>query len=209
MKQIGLFFGSFNPVHQGHLILANYLVEETALEEVWFVITPQSPFKQKQRLLDNHHRLAMVEEAIEDYPKLKSSTVEFGLPAPQYTALSVAHLKEKHPETQFSLIMGQDHLKSFHKWYNYEELLQGHKIYVYPRMPEDLKPQHLPEAGKQPAKKQPKPEVAQHPHLVLVNAPVVEISSSYIRKAHKAGKNVRPLLPPAVWKYMDEMNFYR
>ena len=113
MKQIGLFFGSFNPVHQGHLILANYLVEETALEEVWFVITPQSPFKQKQRLLDNHHRLAMVEEAIEDYPKLKSSTVEFGLPAPQYTALSVAHLKEKHPETQFSLIMGQDHLKIF------------------------------------------------------------------------------------------------
>jgi nicotinate-nucleotide adenylyltransferase len=198
MKQIGLFFGSFNPVHQGHLILANYLVEETALEEVWFVITPQSPFKQKQRLLDNHHRLAMVEEAIEDYPKLKSSTVEFGLPAPQYTALSVAHLKEKHPETQFSLIMGQDHLKSFHKWYNYEELLQGHKIYVYPRMPEE-----------RPARKQPKPEVAQHPHLVLVNAPVVEISSSYIRKAHKAGKNVRPLLPPAVWKYMDEMNFYR
>ena len=125
MKQIGLFFGSFNPVHQGHLILANYLVEETALEEVWFVITPQSPFKQKQRLLDNHHRLAMVEEAIEDYPKLKSSTVEFGLPAPQYTALSVAHLKEKHPEALFSLIMGQDHLKSFHKWYNYEELLQG------------------------------------------------------------------------------------
>ena len=209
MKQIGLFFGSFNPVHQGHLILANYLVEETALEEVWFVITPQSPFKQKQRLLDNHHRLAMVEEAIEDYPKLKSSTVEFGLPAPQYTALSVAHLKEKHPETQFSLIMGQDHLRSFHKWNNYEELLQGHKIYVYPRMPEDLKAQHLPEAGEQPAKKQPKPEVAQHPHLVLVNAPVVEISSSYIRKAHKAGKNVRPLLPPAVWKYMDEMNFYR
>ena len=198
MKQIGLFFGSFNPVHQGHLILANYLVEETALEEVWFVITPQSPFKQKQRLLDNHHRLAMVEEAIEDYPKLKSSTVEFGLPAPQYTALSVAHLKEKHPETQFSLIMGQDHLKSFHKWYNYEELLQGLKIYVYPRMPEE-----------RPAIKQPKPEVAQHPHLVLVNAPVVEISSSYIRKAHKAGKNVRPLLPPAVWKYMDEMNFYR
>ncbi len=198
MKQIGLFFGSFNPVHQGHLILANYLVEETALEEVWFVITPQSPFKQKQRLLNNHHRLAMVEEAIEDYPKLKSSTVEFGLPAPQYTALSVAHLKEKHPETQFSLIMGQDHLKSFHKWYNYEELLQGHKIYVYPRMPEE-----------RPVIKQPKPEVAQHPHLVLVNAPVVEISSSYIRKAHKAGKNVRPLLPPAVWKYMDEMNFYR
>ena len=115
MKQIGLFFGSFNPVHQGHLILANYLVEETALEEVWFVITPQSPFKQKQRLLDNHHRLALVEEAIEGYPKLKVSTVEFGLPAPQYTALTIAHLMEKHPEASFSLIVGQDHLKSFHK----------------------------------------------------------------------------------------------
>lgn len=200
MKQIGLFFGSFNPVHQGHLILANYLVEETALEEVWFVITPQSPFKQKQRLLDNHHRLRMVEEAIEDYPKLKVSTVEFGLPAPQYTALSVAHLKEKHPEAVFSLIMGQDHLNSFHRWHNYEELLRAHKIYVYPRMPE---------AGERAHRKLPKPEVVQHPNIVLVNAPVVEISSSYIRKAHKAGKNVRPLLPPAVWKYLDEMNFYR
>ena len=202
MKQIGLFFGSFNPVHQGHLILANYLVEETALEEVWFVITPQSPFKQKQRLLDNHHRLAMVEEAIEDYPKLKSSTVEFGLPAPQYTALSVAHLKEKHPEAVFSLIMGQDHLKSFHKWYNYQALLEGHQIYVYPRMPEEAL------AASKPLK-QPKPEILNHSNLILVPAPVVEISSSYIRKALKAGKNIRPLLPPAVWKYMDEMNFYR
>lgn len=202
MKQIGLFFGSFNPVHQGHLILANYLVEETALEEVWFVITPQSPFKQKQRLLDNHHRLAMVEEAIEGYPKLKVSTVEFGLPAPQYTALTIAHLMEKHPEASFSLIVGQDHLKSFHKWYNYQALLEGHQIYVYPRMPEEAL------AASKPLK-QPKPEILNHSNLILVPAPVVEISSSYIRKALKAGKNIRPLLPPAVWKYMDEMNFYR
>ena len=202
MKQIGLFFGSFNPVHQGHLILANYLVEETALEEVWFVITPQSPFKQKQRLLDNHHRLALVEEAIEGYPKLKVSTVEFGLPAPQYTALTIAHLMEKHPEASFSLIVGQDHLKSFHKWYNYQALLEGHQIYVYPRMPEEAL------AASKPLK-QPKPEILNHSNLILVHAPVVEISSSYIRKALKAGKNIRPLLPPAVWKYMDEMNFYR
>jgi nicotinate-nucleotide adenylyltransferase len=201
MKQIGLFFGSFNPVHQGHLILANYLVEETALEEVWFVITPQSPFK-KQRLLDNHHRLALVEEAIEGYPKLKVSTVEFGLPAPQYTALTIAHLMEKHPEASFSLIVGQDHLKSFHKWYNYQALLEGHQIYVYPRMPEEAL------AASKPLK-QPKPEILNHSNLILVPAPVVEISSSYIRKALKAGKNIRPLLPPAVWKYMDEMNFYR
>ncbi len=202
MKQIGLFFGSFNPVHQGHLILANYLAEETALEEVWFVITPQSPFKQKQRLLDNHHRLALVEEAIEGYPKLKVSTVEFGLPAPQYTALTIAHLMEKHPEASFSLIVGQDHLKSFHKWYNYQALLEGHQIYVYPRMPEEAL------AASKPLK-QPKPEILNHSNLILVPAPVVEISSSYIRKALKAGKNIRPLLPPAVWKYMDEMNFYR
>ncbi|MDB9714013.1 nicotinate (nicotinamide) nucleotide adenylyltransferase [Flavobacteriaceae bacterium] len=202
MKQIGLFFGSFNPVHQGHLILANYLVEQTALEEVWFVITPQSPFKQKQRLLDNHHRLALVEEAIEGYPKLKVSTVEFGLPAPQYTALTIAHLMEKHPEASFSLIVGQDHLKSFHKWYNYQALLEGHQIYVYPRMPEEAL------AASKPLK-QPKPEILNHSNLILVSAPVVEISSSYIRKALKAGKNIRPLLPPAVWKYMDEMNFYR
>lgn len=202
MKQIGLFFGSFNPVHQGHLILVNYLVEETALEEVWFVITPQSPFKQKQRLLDNHHRLALVEEAIEGYPKLKVSTVEFGLPAPQYTALTIAHLMEKHPEASFSLIVGQDHLKSFHKWYNYQALLEGHQIYVYPRMPEEAL------AASKPLK-QPKPEILNHSNLILVSAPVVEISSSYIRKALKAGKNIRPLLPPAVWKYMDEMNFYR
>ena len=202
MKQIGLFFGSFNPVHQGHLILTNYLVEETALEEVWFVITPQSPFKQKQRLLDNHHRLALVEEAIEGYPKLKVSTVEFGLPAPPYTALTIAHLMEKHPEASFSLIVGQDHLKSFHKWYNYQALLEGHQIYVYPRMPEEAL------AASKPLK-QPKPEILNHSNLILVSAPVVEISSSYIRKALKAGKNIRPLLPPAVWKYMDEMNFYR
>ena len=202
MKQIGLFFGSFNPVHQGHLILANYLVEETALEEVWFVITPQSPFKQKQRLLDNHHRLALVEEAIEGYLKLKVSTEEFGLPAPQYTALTIAHLMEKHPEASFSLIVGQDHLKSFHKWYNYQALLEGHQIYVYPRMPEEAL------AASKPLK-QPKPEILNHSNLILVPAPVVEISSSYIRKALKAGKNIRPLLPPAVWKYMDEMNFYR
>ena len=202
MKQIGLFFGSFNPVHQGHLILANYLAEETALEEVWFVITPQSPFKQKQRLLDNHHRLALVEEAIEGYPKLKVSTVEFGLPAPQYTALTIAHLMEKYPEVSFSLIVGQDHLKSFHKWYNYQALLEGHQIYVYPRMPEEAL------AASKPLK-QPKPEILNHSNLILVSAPVEEISSSYIRKALKAGKNIRPLLPPAVWKYMDEMNFYR
>ena len=196
-------------MHLGHLILANYLAEETALDEVWFVITPQSPFKQNKRLLDNHHRLALVEEAIEDYPKLKVSTVEFEMDPPQYTALSVARLTEKHSELVFSLIMGEDNLKHFHKWHNYEHLLAAHKIYVYPR--------HMP-AG--PAQAAPtdadtnrglnvSTALLSHPNIVSVDAPVISISSSYIRKAHKAGKNVRPLLPPAVWAYMDEMNFYR
>ena len=221
MKQIGLFFGSFNPIHLGHLLLANYLVEETALEEVWFVITPQSPFKQNKRLLDNHHRLALVEEAIEGYPLLKVSTIEFELPAPQYTAVSVARLVEKHPQADFSLIMGADNLQHFHKWHNYEQLLAAHKIYVYPRAQTQNAPESavgLPKSsqvlGRPPAAKSSHPQptdlpLAQHPHIIRVSAPIVEISSSYIRKAHKAGKNVRPMLPPAVWQYMDEMNFYR
>ena len=179
----------------GHLILANYLVEETPLEEVWFVITPQSPFKKNSRLLDNHHRLALVNEAIEDYPKLKVSTVEFDMPPPQYTALSVARLLEKHPDLEFSLIMGADNLKHFHKWHNYEHLLEAHKVYVNPRHTTDVS--------------EPPKNLQSHPNIVSVDAPVISISSSYIRKAHQAGKNVQPLLPAAVWTYIDQMNFYR
>jgi nicotinate-nucleotide adenylyltransferase len=201
MKQVGLFFGSFNPVHMGHLILANYLTEETALEEVWFVITPQSPFKQNKRLLDNHHRWALVKEAIEDYPKLKSSSVEFDLPAPQYTDITMAHLMEQHSTLEFSLIMGADNLQYFHKWHNYENLLAQHKIYVYPRVLSSQDVSNTKVAAHD--------TFAKHPNIIYLEAPVVEISASYIRKAHKAGKNVRPFLPPAVWKYMDEMNFYR
>ena len=195
-KEVGLFFGSFNPIHLGHLLLANYFTEESPLEEVWFVITPQSPFKQHKRLLANHHRLALVQEAIETYPKLKVSTIEFDLPAPQYTAVSMAHLIEQHPKINFSLIMGADNLQHFHKWKNYGALMTQHKIYVYPRAiatPEEKESQSW----------------MLHENIIQIKAPIVEISSSYIRKAHKAGKNVRPMLPHAVWKYMDEMNFYR
>lgn len=196
-------------MHLGHLILANYLAEETALDEVWFVITPQSPFKQNKRLLDNHHRLALVEEAIEDYPKLKVSTVEFEMDPPQYTALSVARLTEKHPELVFSLIMGADNLKHFHKWHNYEHLLAAHKIYVYPRHTPAGLAQAPPTDTAANLSVKLLTDLEEHPHIIQLDAPVISISSSYIRKAHKAGKNVRPLLPPAVWAYMDEMNFYR
>lgn len=193
MKKIGLFFGTFNPIHIGHLILANHIVEFSDLHEVWFVITPHSPFKVKQSLLHDEHRYQMVYEAIQDYPKLKASKIEFKLPQPNYTINTLVHLEEKYGTAyQFSLILGEDNLRSFHKWKNYETILEHYFLYVYPRISE----------GKTESPLQ------DHPKIIAIDAPVVEISSNFIRKAHKEGKNIRPLLPPAVWKYIDEMNLY-
>ncbi|NJB36571.1 nicotinate (nicotinamide) nucleotide adenylyltransferase [Croceivirga sp. JEA036] len=195
MKKVGLYFGTFNPIHIGHLIIANHMAEFSDLDEVWFVITPQSPFKVKKSLLDNHHRLRMVEEAIEDnYPKLKASTIEFNLPQPNYTVDTLVHLGEKYGDKyHFSLMMGEDNLKSFHKWKNYEVILEHHDVYVYPRISEgEVNHQFI-----------------NHPKVHRVAAPIVEISSTFIRKNHKLGKNIKPLLPPKVWTYLDEMNFYR
>ena len=194
MKKVGLFFGTFNPIHIGHLIIANHLVEFSDLDEVWFVITPQSPFKTKQSLLGDHHRYQMVYEAVQDYPKLKPSKIEFDLPQPNYTVNTLVHLEEKYgTDHQFSLIMGEDNLKSFHKWKNFETILEHHSIYVYPRI-SNGEVEH---------------QFKEHPQIKRVDAPIMEISSTFIRKSHKAGKNIRPMLPPEVWIYMDEMNFYR
>ena len=194
MKKIGLYFGTFNPIHIGHLAIANHMVEFSDLDEIWFVITPQSPFKVKQSLLDNNHRYQMVFEATKDYPKLKPSKIEFDLPQPNYTVHTLAHLTEKYSsDYDFCLIMGEDNLKSFHKWKNYEVILENHELYVYPRISEG-KVEHRFEG---------------HPQIHKVKAPIMEISSTFIRKNHAAGKNIRPLLPDAVWKYLDEMNFYR
>ncbi|WP_420603297.1 nicotinate (nicotinamide) nucleotide adenylyltransferase [Flagellimonas sp.] len=194
MKRVGLYFGTFNPIHNGHLAIANHMVEFSELDEVWFVITPQSPFKTKQSLLDDHHRYQMVFEALQEYPKLKPSKIEFNLPQPNYTINTLVHLDEEYGgEYQFSLIMGEDNLKSFHKWKNYEAILENYSIYVYPRI-SDGKIEHRFEG---------------HPKINRVDAPIMEISSTFIRKKHKEGKNIRPLLPESVWKYMDEMNFYR
>jgi len=194
MKKVGLFFGTFNPIHIGHLIIANHLVEFSDLDEVWFVITPQSPFKTKQSMLDDHHRYQMVYEAVQEYPKLKPSKIEFDLPQPNFTINTLAHLDEKYGEDhQFALIMGEDNLKSFHKWKNYETILELYVIYVYPRVSEGTVNHQF----------------KGHPKITKVDAPIMEISSTFIRKAHKAGKNIRPMLPESVWKYMDEMNFYR
>ena len=132
MKEIGLFFGTFNPIHIGHLIIGNYMVEFTDIEEVWFIVTPKSPFKTKDSLLDNHHRYQMVYEAIKDYPKLRVSNIEFDMPQPNYTIHTLIQLEEKYGKKyRFSLIMGEDNLRSLHKWKNYEQILENHNIYVY------------------------------------------------------------------------------
>ncbi len=194
MKKVGLFFGTFNPIHVGHLIIGNHIVEFSDLEEVWFVITPQSPFKTRQSMLNNEHRYQMVYEALQDYPKLKTSRIEFQLPQPNYTINTLVHLEEKYRDQyQYALILGEDNLKHFHKWKNYETILEHYMLYIYPRISESAVPVSL----------------QTHPNVKKIEAPIVEVSSSFIRKAHRTGKNIRPLLPAAVWKYVDEMNFYR
>ncbi len=192
-KKTGLYFGTFNPIHVGHLAIANYMAEFAGLDEVWLVVTPQNPLKNKKTLLADHHRLAMVRIAIEDYPKLKVSTVEFDLPQPNYTVHTLAYLEEKHPRLDFVLIMGEDNLKNFHKWKNHEVILERFEIYVYPRISEGLVENQL----------------VSTPNIKKVSAPVMEISSTFIRNALKTGKNIRPLLPEKVWQYIDEMNFYK
>ena len=134
MNNIGLYFGTFNPIHVGHLIIANHLVEHTDLDAVWMVVTPRSPFKKKATLLDNYERYDLVYKATEPYPLLQPTDIEFGLPQPSYTINTLAYLQEKHPDKKFSLIMGEDNLHGLHKWKNHEEILKNHPIYVYPRV---------------------------------------------------------------------------
>ena len=194
MKKIGLFFGSFNPIHIGHLILANYILENSDMEELWFVVSPQNPFKDKKSLLSDHNRLDMVQLAITNYPKMRASNVEFSLPKPSYTIDTLVYLKEKYPDYSFSLIMGEDNLESLSKWKNSETLIKNHQIIVYPRTFSDEKPHH---------------EYPEHSNIALINAPMIEISATEIRKMIKEGKNVRPMLPPEVFEYLDGSAFYK
>ncbi len=191
--KIGLYFGTFNPIHVGHLIIANHMVEHTDLDQIWMVVTPHNPLKKKSTLLDDYHRLQMVYLATEDFPKLKPSDIEFKLSQPNYTVNTLVHLGEKYPSHEFSLIMGEDNLKSFHKWKNYEAILAHHDIYVYPRISTEAE----------------NSEFKNHPKIHLIDAPVVEISSTFIRDNIKKGKNIQPLLPTKVWQYIDHNNFYR
>lgn len=194
MKKIGLFFGSFNPIHIGHLILANYILENSDMNELWFVVSPQNPFKEKKSLLNDHNRLDMVELAIKNYPDMRASNVEFSLPTPSYTIDTLTYLKEKHPDYSFSLIMGEDNLGSLHKWKNSDLLIKNHHIIVYPRVFEGDKK---------------KSEYINNENISLVKAPVIELSATEIRNMIKQGKNVRPMLPPEVFEYLDGSSFYK
>lgn len=188
---IGLFFGSFNPIHVGHMVLANYMASFTDLEQIWFVVSPHNPLKEKSSLLNQNQRLHMVNLAIGDNNKLKSSNIEFGLSQPSYTINTLAHLKEKYPQHQFSLIMGEDNLESFTKWKNYEEILKNHKLYVYPRPNSN--------SG----------DLKAHPNVIMTEAPLMDVSSTLIRQAIKDKKDVSFFVPPAVWTYLEEMSFYK
>jgi nicotinate-nucleotide adenylyltransferase len=164
--KIGLYFGTFNPIHIGHLIIANHLAEHTDLEQIWMVVTPHNPHKKKSSLLDDYHRLHMVRLATESYPKIQASDIEFKLPQPNYTVHTLAYLQEKYPQHTFSLIMGEDNLHSLHKWKNHEIILQNHEIYVYPRVHRDLSTETL---------------TILEGSIHKINAPVIEISSTFIR----------------------------
>jgi nicotinate-nucleotide adenylyltransferase len=196
MTKIGLYFGSFNPVHIGHIAIAGYMTEFSGLDQVWFVVSPQNPLKKKETLLADHHRLYMTQLAIGDNDRLKASDIEFNLPVPSYTIDTLTFLKEKYARNEFCLVMGEDNLYTLHKWKNADELIKRYPIYIYPR-PDSVKPSSL-----------------QLDHILSmatihpVKAPLMDISGTFIRDGIKSGKDMSYFLAPAVWKYIREMHFY-
>lgn len=201
--KIGLYFGTYNPIHVGHLIIANYIADYTELDQVWLVVTPQNPLKKKNTLLEDYHRLAMVEIAIEGNEKLKASNIEFKLPQPSYTSNTLAYLQENHPEHNFSLIMGEDNLRTFHKWKNYETILDNHTIFVYPRALTEQ--ERIDFIGTSPEEN----DLSNNKNIIVCDAPVMKVSASFIRSAIKDKKDVQYLLTAPVHKYVTEMNFYK
>jgi len=186
----GLYFGSFNPIHIGHLAIANYMVAFTDLEQLWFVVSPQNPLKEKKSLLKDYHRLEMVRLAVEDDDRFRASDIEFKLPTPSYTIDTLAYLQEKYPGKEFQLVMGADGLNTFHKWKHANLIVEKYHRLIYPRPGTDR-------------------ETATHlPNATLVNAPMMDISSSFIRQAIREGKDVRHLVPAKAYAYMREMHFY-
>lgn len=189
--KIGLFFGSFNPIHIGHLIIANFMAENTNLDRVWFVVSPHNPHKKRETLADNHDRLNLVELAIADNSKLEASDIEFDLPIPSYTVDTLAYLKEEYPQHDFTLIMGGDNLATLHKWKNYEYILKNHEIYVYKRPNYDLG------------------DLQNHPSVQLFEVPTMDISSTFIRKQIKEDKSIRYLVPDAVKEEIEKSALFK
>jgi nicotinate-nucleotide adenylyltransferase len=193
--KVGLFFGTFNPIHVGHLVLAEYMLNYADIDELLFVVTPHNPFKQKSTLLPDRTRLHLVNLAIDGEVNMRASDIEFDLPQPNFTAQTLVFFREKYPETTFSIIMGEDNLRTFHKWRNYESILAHHPILVYPRMGE------VPEDQNDILEK--------YPQATLVEAPRMEISASLIRQSFKDGKPLKNLLPKAVFNYIEGSNLFQ
>jgi nicotinate-nucleotide adenylyltransferase len=189
--KIGLFFGSFNPIHIGHLIIANIMAETTDLKKVWFVVSPQNPFKPSKGLLHEFDRYDMVRAAVYDSYKLEVTDIEFHLPQPNYTIHTLVHLQEKHPDKEFKLIIGEDNLEGFTRWKNYEQILDQYGLYVYPR------PRAQPSA------------LIKHPHVKLVDAPMLDISATFIRNCIRKNQSVRYLVPDAVEEMIRTKGFYQ
>jgi nicotinate-nucleotide adenylyltransferase len=203
--KIGLYFGTFNPIHVGHLVIANYMADFTELDQVWLVVSPQNPLKDKASLLSDLHRLALVKVAIDDNPKLRASDIEFTLPKPSYTATTLAYLKEQYPQHEFAIIMGEDNLRTLHKWHNYAQILKNHTLYVYPRL---LTIQEEQEVGT--INSHISNDFSNEGNVIICeDAPVMKVSASFVRNAIKEGKDVRYLLTEPVHRYINEMNFYK
>lgn len=190
MKRTALFFGSFNPIHVGHLIIAETMQQQEGIDEVWFVVSPQNPLKERATLLADHHRLQMVQRAVDDNYRLRVCDIEMHLPIPSYTVVTLAALQDKYPDREFCLVMGSDNLATFDRWRNYQYILDNYHLLVYPR------------PGSEHCK------FASHPNVTLVDVPMIDISSSYIRQQIAAGRDVRYLLTEPVYNYLTEMHFY-
>jgi len=195
-KKTGLFFGSFNPIHMGHMAIANYFVEFTSLDQIWFVVSRQNPLKEKAGLLPEYQRLELVNLAIGDDLRFRASNIEFHLPLPSYTINTLAYLGEKYPGREFALIMGADNFITLPKWKNYQEVLYHYALYIYPRpkilIPENRLSFYMHKGAK----------------IEISKAPMMEISSSFIRDAIKTGKEVNYFLPEKVYNYIREMHFF-
>jgi len=189
-QKIGLLFGSFNPIHMGHLIIANLMAETADIKKVWFVISPQNPLKLSKGLLHEFDRYDMVRAAIHDNYKLEASDVEFHLPKPSYTIHTLVHLKEKHPEKEFRIILGEDNLVNFTKWKNYQQILDHYGLYIYPR------------PGTQPS------ALREHPNVTMVDAPLLDISATFIRNCIRKKQSIRYLVPDAVEEMIRSKGFY-